>query len=203
MFDPITQTETISDLPNTIGAAKCSKVDQTKCEIVGVGLSDSGSFQGNYDLPSALTSSNEVLAEKQREVTQRRKSGDIYSGVDIRFNVDYLRGNSTLVSNDGKRRLQLDANQAQYINNPVICTTSGSAMLFENLSEEKYPFYMKDSLLNTNSNFDYGAFSALPEQLQGKTNQNFVFTFEQSGIYVFGDSRDEAKLMVISVMADD
>jgi hypothetical protein len=36
-------------------------------------------------------------------------------------------------------------------------------MLFDSLSEEKYPVYLKDSLLNTNQNFDYGAFSALPE----------------------------------------
>ena len=39
---------------------------------------------------------------------------------------------------------------AQYIANPVVCTTKGSAILFENIGENKYPVYVRDSLLNTN-----------------------------------------------------
>jgi len=73
-------------------------------------------------------------------------------------------------------------------------------MLFDGLSETKYPVYEKDSLLNTNSNFDYGDFADLPVQLAGQSNVNFVFTFEQAGIYVFADARDASKLMIISVM---
>lgn len=76
-------------------------------------------------------------------------------------------------------------------------------MLFDSLSEEKYPVYVKDSLLNTNNNFDYGDFTALPALLKGLSNQNFIFTFEEAGIYVFADNRDPSKLMIISVMADN
>jgi len=47
-------------------------------------------------------------------------------------------------------------------------------MLFDGLSETKYPVYEKDSLLNTNSNFDYGDFADLPVQLAGQSNVNFV-----------------------------
>lgn len=61
-------------------------------------------------------------------------------------------------------------------------------MLFDSLKSDKYPIYMKDSLLNTNPNFDYGDFDKLPELLIGLTQQNFIFSFETPGVYVFADS---------------
>lgn len=63
--------------------------------------------------------------------------------------------------------------------------------------------YNEQSLLNTNPNFDFGEFARLPSQLKGLSNQNFVYTFNEPGIYVFSDSDDVSKLMVISVMAPD
>lgn len=47
---------------------------------------------------------------------------------------------------------------ASYISNPVICTTIGSALLFDSLTATTYPIYDRDNLLNTNENFDYGDF---------------------------------------------
>ena len=57
--------------------------------------------------------------------------------------------------------------------------------------------------MNTNQNFDYGAFNALPTQLIGLNDQNFIFTFNTPGVYVFADSRNAAKLMIVSVMQED
>ena len=82
----------------------------------------------------------------------------------------------------------------------MICTTIGSALLFENLSNTTYPVYLKDSLLNTNENFDYGEFTKLPTTLKNNTSQNFVFTFNDAGVYVFGDSRNLDKQTIVSVM---
>jgi hypothetical protein len=43
------------------------------------------------------------------------------------------------------------------ITNPVMCLKLGSAVLFTvNSNSKQYPRYMKDSILNTNPNFDYG-----------------------------------------------
>jgi len=89
-----------------------------------------------------------------------------------------------------------------YIANPVICMQRGSAMLFENLDALTYPVYDKDSLLNTNEAFDYGEFLKLPELLADGTYTRFVWTFEDPGIYVFSDSSNPAKQIVISVMQD-
>ena len=49
--------------------------------------------------------------------------------------------------------------------------------MFSDCSETKYPVYQKDSLLNTNPNFDFGEFAELPEKLVGLSGMNFVYTF--------------------------
>ena len=70
----------------------------------------------------------------------------------------------------------------------------GSAILWENLSPEKYPIYEEDSLLNTNDEFDYGEFNNLPQSLADNPEvTSFVFTFTQTGTYVFTDSRNTVK----------
>ena len=85
---------------------------------------------------------------------------------------------------------QLNADTSTYITNPIVCKTLGSAILWENLSPEKYPIYVKDSLLNTNDDFDFGEFEELPDRLSESNAEAFVFTFTQPGIYVFSDSRN-------------
>lgn len=75
IYDPVTKTTTNTPLPNTIGTAKCSKADVTKCELTGVGLQDDGSFAGNYELPTSLTSENPEVAALNEKNIQQRKSG--------------------------------------------------------------------------------------------------------------------------------
>ena len=60
----------------------------------------------------------------------------------------------------------------------------GDAMSFT-ITDEHYPIYDINSLLNTNPNFDYSAFNKLPDiaaSLDGATYL-FVFTFLEAGIY--------------------
>ena len=93
-----------------------------------------------------------------------------------------------------------DPDRSSYIANPVVCTTIGSALLFDNLNATTYPVYLVNSLLNTNINFDYGAFLNLPTILKNSTITSFIFTFAEAGVYVFGDSRNLDKQTIISVM---
>ena len=54
------------------------------------------------------------------------------------------------------------------------------------MSNSNYPVYDKDSLLNTNSNFDYSAFRELASLAATSTPiTTFAFTFTQAGTYVF------------------
>lgn len=71
----------------------------------------------------------------------------------------------------------------------IICTRPYNPVTFQ-VSRNHYPIYLKDSLLNTNENFDDGLFDLLQVKL---VNGNlpistFMFSFKDEGVYVFADS---------------
>lgn len=67
--------------------------------------------------------------------------------------------------------------------------------------ERSYPRYFKDSILNTNSNFDYGAFEDLRDMIEVKNVdvQTFSYSFKEAGIYVF-ENVSSGTMMVIGVV---
>ena len=101
------------------------------------------------------------------------------------------------------RRSLLQATDAVGIDLPLICLEYGESMVWDLSSGDKnhYPVYEKDSLLNTNANFDYGPFRALAERLQSDVvTKTFMYAFTEAGTYVFSDSTDAAKKTVIRVV---
>jgi hypothetical protein len=79
-------------------------------------------------------------------------------------------------------------------------------------SPKNYPVYMKDSPLNSNLQFDYGAFEELKIEMERKQDQQrstgvttgsvFTYTFTDAGNYVFQDAEDTSKLLMVSVKGD-
>lgn len=66
-----------------------------------------------------------------------------------------------------------------------------------------FPVYMKNSVMNTNDIFDYGAFQVLEEEMLRSEDDDpsiFSFTFTKQGTYVFNDAANDQKIMVIQVM---
>jgi hypothetical protein len=65
---------------------------------------------------------------------------------------------------------------------------------------------MRDSTLNTNENFDYGAFLDLKDELDKKKAKGstaaslFSFTFTEVGSYIFTDAASKEKMMMVSVV---
>jgi len=70
-------------------------------------------------------------------------------------------------------------------------------MLFS-ISNESYPVYDVDNLLNTNDAFDYGLFRQLIENQQSSTGiaTLFAYRFTTSGVYVFELSNNVNRKMV-------
>ena len=68
-----------------------------------------------------------------------------------------------------------------------MCIKAGAAVLFSiNSSTGSYPVYVKNSILNTNKNFDYGPFLDLASTVsKGLYVSTFTSTFDEQGIYVF------------------
>ena len=88
------------------------------------------------------------------------------------------------------------------VNNPVICISQGDILFFDvDSTTPSYPVYVTASLLNTNPNFDYGAFLSLASSITSGTTVNyFMHQFDTSGIYVFENSNDNTQQMVVAVM---
>lgn len=106
--------------------------------------------------------------------------------------------------NSGRRRLQ-EANAAggKKLFNPVLCITEGDAVFFNvNSDEGQYPAYEKDSILNTNPDFDFAPFEVLADMInrQNITVTTYSHVFKDQGIFVFENSKS-GSLSIISVVA--
>jgi hypothetical protein len=102
-----------------------------------------------------------------------------------------------------RRRAQ--SQTVQGISNPVICLNPGETILFSiDPNLKSYPEYAKDSLLNTNSNFDYGPFMQLGISIDSGHSSitNFAHTFAEVGVYHFIDSSDESNEMIVGVQEE-
>ncbi|XP_075892174.1 uncharacterized protein LOC142895202 [Nelusetta ayraudi] len=85
--------------------------------------------------------------------------------------------------------------------NPTACLHVGDIILFT-LSTHHYPEYDLDNLYNTNSDFDWGAFRQLQEEmtLSWTPPSFFSLVFSQPGVYVFKLSSNQNKHMYVRVM---
>ena len=97
-----------------------------------------------------------------------------------------------------------DLSSSGTISNPVMCIETGQSLLFDiDSSTKSYPVYVSSSLLNTNTNFDYGDFLTLASQVEGgSTITQFIFKFDTEGVYVFENNGDSNQQMVLGVMGD-
>ncbi|XP_067826820.1 uncharacterized protein [Heptranchias perlo] len=85
--------------------------------------------------------------------------------------------------------------------NPTTCIHIGSIIMFT-VSNEHYPVYDIENLYNTNSEFDWGGFRDLIEEMRltSSTSWLFSYRFTQPGVYVFQLSSNPNKKMYVRVM---
>jgi len=85
---------------------------------------------------------------------------------------------------------------------PMVCLLLGEGLLFD-VSSGHYPVYVKDSLLNSNPDFDYGQFRELASAMKAGTDiKVFGFTFTEAGTYVFADSSNTDLQMIVTIMRE-
>ncbi|XP_043532347.1 uncharacterized protein LOC122540546 [Chiloscyllium plagiosum] len=85
--------------------------------------------------------------------------------------------------------------------NPTTCIHFGSIILFT-VSSGYYPVYNIENLYNTNSEFDWGAFRGLAEEMEPNSSTSWLllYRFRQPGVHVFQLNKDPHKKMYIRVM---
>ena len=82
-----------------------------------------------------------------------------------------------------QRRLLLLNTANNTLLNPVVCLVVGASIIFD-VSNTQYPVYLKDSLLNTNPDFDYSYFRELAALAATVVAvSSFAFTFTSAGKY--------------------
>ncbi|GIQ81354.1 hypothetical protein KIPB_002301, partial [Kipferlia bialata] len=88
------------------------------------------------------------------------------------------------------------------IRQPIMCLLLGEGIVWD-VSAGHYPVYEKDSLFNSNDDFDYGVFRTLARKIEaGGSVSVFAYTFTEAGVYVFYDAGDTAKRMIVTVLED-
>ncbi|KAM8904381.1 uncharacterized protein AB9W97_008057 [Spinachia spinachia] len=85
--------------------------------------------------------------------------------------------------------------------NPTTCLRLGDVVLFT-VDTRLYPQYDLDNLYNTNSDFDWGAFRQLEEELtlSWTPPRFFAVVFSQPGVFVFTLSSNQHKHLYVRVM---
>jgi hypothetical protein len=168
----------------------------------------SGSYEGIFGTNDAV---NNAIARRRRRLTSNTlnsvlesidfKSPVIFSDENSNSTFDPLTALYRSVVDREKLSRRLQSNSSTpTLTNPVVCIKLGDSIIFD-ISNDNYPVYDKDSLLNTNPNFDYSEFRNLeflaPTSV---TLSSFVFTFTESGNYQFSMSKSRTTITIISVM---
>ena len=85
----------------------------------------------------------------------------------------------------GERRF---LQEAQLIQNSIVCIQPYDSIAFE-VSPENFPVYVKDSIYNTDPDYDYGVFTTLENKLlyAELAISSFMVGFVYEGVFVFGD----------------
>lgn len=194
----------LNDVGDSYGAIVCPF---PPCETVSVEIGKEG-FNGVYE-PSQLMKNSVNQSKKRRErlLTSQQMGGT--------YNERFVNGTTTIqvrnmTLNDTitdaqyeRRRLQQISQEG--IKNPIYCLKENTAMTFSIPTPYNYPMYMRDSVLNSNPDFDYGQFLVLRREMLRKQARGdispsvFSFTFTERGNYVFQDSADINNLLIVTV----
>ena len=185
IYDPLTDTsEHISiDSMEIQGSLDCSSKNSA---VFSIGASTSG-FEGQFGAGSLLDSgASGVRRVPSTNWITNRSNNNMSSHL--------------FSSQIGVLHRSVQTSNITKISNPLVCVKEGDSILFA-VSNENYPVYDKDLLINTNPNFDYGSFRDLASKAASSlTISSFAVTLHNSGVYGFKMSSQPEQLLVVSVM---
>ncbi|XP_077985306.1 uncharacterized protein LOC144439946 [Glandiceps talaboti] len=183
--DPVTGTSTTETVPNTVGPSQHTSGTKTT-HIVSF---TPGEVQGHI-----------ITDPSQTSLVQFPITASGNAGV---FNLRRRLLMTTVVPTNSS----LTNVDVPYIPNPLICLEIEDMVVFRvyinepDRSLSNFPIYVKDHLFNSNPSFDYGAFTEL-KFLVEETNLtiwNFAHVFTEAGKYVFADSQEPDREVIVTV----
>ena len=104
-----------------------------------------------------------------------------------------------LQASSGPSRADIEA-EAPSIQQPMVCLSLGDTLMWDLREGGGFPVYVRDSLLNSNPDFDYGQFEQLAATQRAYGNVTlFAFTFRDAGVYAFTMSNNPDASMLVTV----
>jgi hypothetical protein len=125
----------LTELGDVYGDPACSASRGSDCTVRSAAQDASGAFQGGYSPPALVQDKLRLRNRRNRLLSAEEESSH--------------------------RELQAAGGDTAAVANPVYCLVAGSSFLFTISDPKHYPVYLRDSVLNTNPDFDYGAFLKL------------------------------------------
>lgn len=115
----------------------------------------------------------------------------------------FIKPTPTVTTNTTNPVRRLMSPETSEITDPVACLQVNDTFLFAVPDKQHYPVYLKDSLLNTNLNFDYVPFLELQRLVKSELSyiSTFAFTFTQEGLYDFADAENEDRHILVAVVS--
>lgn len=148
--------------------------------IKTVQFDDTAGFSGRIaSCPNTTTNCNVVAVVSYPD--GNKGEYDIGPALKSKVGIENIASRaSQLFSSSRKyKTMQLSVSSASpgYVN-PTLCLKQGDAALFDlSIDHTHFPVYQKDSLLNSNPNFDYGAFRALAQQIAANVSIPNIFAY--------------------------
>jgi len=125
-----TKVQDLTQVGDVYGDPACGAGGRADCTVRSAGQDASGAFLGGYSPPALVGEQLQLRSSKNRLLSDEEFP---------------------------HRELQA-AGSISKVLNPVYCIVVGSSFLFTISDPKHYPVYLRDSVLNTNPDFDYGAF---------------------------------------------
>ena len=203
VYDPATESSTILSPSQLADLGAGSITCSSGASVYSMKSSASG-FAGVFGLGTSLSS----LTNRRRLLSSSRDNVNISYNAIAKWN-NFIPGinsnpfresNETNILSFGNplhRYLANDSSSAPELSNPIVVISAQDSIIFD-IGGGYYPQYVKDSLLNTNPNFDYSAFRNLDSS--SATVSTFSFTFTEPGNYVFQLSKSASSVLIISVL---
>ena len=210
VFDPVTDEAVDIEMSefDTEGSIDCSTEGAS---IYSMGTNN-GTFTGTFGAGSSLS---DEISRRRRRLSAKENSGLTLPSNFLRTSNSQIyesaKGSTDNSSSMGgpilsyfpiRRNLAnvSATNSSGIITNPIVCMSLGDSLVFD-ITNENYPTYDKDSLFNSNPNYDYSEFRSLASTAASSLEiTTFSTTFSESGTYAFRMSSAQNKLLLVAVM---
>ncbi|KAK9520852.1 hypothetical protein VZT92_020711 [Zoarces viviparus] len=188
---------------NSQGTPLCNSHLNSSHAVYIVQTTEAGFLGLLSGLPKELQQLFPVTTQWDTQSSAGRNSDVLWEATEV----ENISGEKIEMNSSSRKRNKSDTKEdvkdtsVTGVLNPTTCLHLGDVILFT-VDTRLFPQYDLDNLYNTNSDFDWGAFRQLKEELTlSWTPPSFLaVAFSQPGVYVFTLSSNQHKHLYVRVM---